>query len=142
MPFSTVKTGSLLKKLADRESTTSDDILNSATKPDPQEPKVVGPLTSTEELLEALDLAIGSEGEDFECHEHGESESGSPHDETDGGGKSTAFVPSKRGRKSKKKLETGIDEPKFVELIKLLPPVPKKGSFEVNAVKKSLYFFS
>ena len=40
---------SLLQKLADREQTISDDILNSFTQPDPQEPKVVGPLTSPED---------------------------------------------------------------------------------------------
>ncbi|OSX56620.1 hypothetical protein POSPLADRAFT_1175011 [Postia placenta MAD-698-R-SB12] len=31
---------------------------------------------------------------------------------------------------------------KFVELIDVLPPVPLKGSFDVNTIKKSLYFFS
>ena len=53
---------------------------------------------------------------------------------------------TKRKRRSKEEMQAageGIyDEPKFVELTKLLPPVPKKGTFEVNAVKKSLYFFS
>jgi len=67
-----VEVGSLLQKLADCDQTmTSFDILNSATKLDLQEPKVVGPLTSPEELLEALDLAISPDGEDLEHHGHG-----------------------------------------------------------------------
>ena len=69
VPIASVKGGSLLKKLADREQTTSDDILHSVTKSDPQEQKAIGPLASTEELLEALDLVIGSEGDDLDGHE-------------------------------------------------------------------------
>ncbi|KAI9511241.1 DNA/RNA polymerase [Russula earlei] len=33
-------------------------------------------------------------------------------------------------------------EAKFVDLVDLLPPVPKKGEFDVNKIKSSLYFFS
>ena len=33
-------------------------------------------------------------------------------------------------------------ESKFVDVGELLPPVPKKGEFDVNKIKKSLYFFS
>jgi DNA-directed RNA polymerase, mitochondrial len=31
---------------------------------------------------------------------------------------------------------------KFVELTDLLPPLPKKGSFDVETIKQSQYFFS
>lgn len=33
-------------------------------------------------------------------------------------------------------------ESKFVNVTDLLPPLPKKGSFNVETIKKSLYFFS
>lgn len=31
---------------------------------------------------------------------------------------------------------------KFVDVTELLPPLPEKGSFDVNDIRKSLYFFS
>lgn len=31
---------------------------------------------------------------------------------------------------------------KFVDTVDVLPPVPKKGNFDVNTIKRSLYFFS
>ena len=31
---------------------------------------------------------------------------------------------------------------RFVNLVVLLPPLPQKGMFDVNTIKKSLYFFS
>ena len=148
VPLSSVKVGSLLQKLADREQTTSDEILNSATKPVPQEPKVVGPLTSPEELLEALDLAIGPDEEDLEHHERGEPEPLSLRGETGHDGEATLNIRPRRRRRTKQELQAAADggavneEPRFVELTKLFPPVPKKGNFEVNTVKKSLYFFS
>jgi DNA-directed RNA polymerase, mitochondrial len=43
---------------------------------------------------------------------------------------------------------TDNDEPQqqpksqFVDLVDILPPLPKKGGFDVNTIKKSLYFFS
>ncbi|PCH42893.1 DNA/RNA polymerase [Wolfiporia cocos MD-104 SS10] len=37
--------------------------------------------------------------------------------------------------------ESGF-EGKFVELVDILPPLPKKGQFDVATIKKSLYFFS
>ena len=147
LPIASVKGGTLLKKLADREQTTSDDILHSATKPDPQEQKTIGPLTSTEELLEALDFVIGSEGDDLDSHERREPEPVSIQSEAADGGEALVTVPTRRRRRSKGTQATACgeatyEEPRFVELTKLLPPVPKKGTFEVNAVKKSLYFFS
>ena len=42
----------------------------------------------------------------------------------------------RRGRKS------APLESKFVEMTELLPIVPKKGVFDVDRVKNSLYFFS
>lgn len=30
----------------------------------------------------------------------------------------------------------------FIELTSVLPPVPKRGDFDVNRIKQSLYFFS
>jgi len=143
VPISSVKAGSLLKRLAKREQTTSDDILHSATKPDPQDPNVVGSVTSPEELLEALDRAIGPE--DLEHHER---ESLLTLGDTGTDGDATVTTPTRRRRRSKWECQAAADGSatperlRFVELTKLLPPMPKKGNFEVNAVKKSLYFFS
>ena len=147
VPLASVKLGSLLQQLADREQTTSRDILNSITQPDPQEPKVVGPLTSPEELLEALDLAIGPDGEDLEHRERGEPESVSPRVGTGHDDNAMLNACTRKGRRTKKELQDAADgvvttEPRFVEVTKLFPPIPKKGNFEVNTVKKSLYFFS
>ena len=144
MPIAAVKTGTLLERLAKREQTTSDDILNSAVESDPKESKVVGPLTSPEELLEALDLAIGPDGEDAGSHEARESEFISPFG---GIADVEVAIPTRKKRRTKKEIEasaagTLTQEPKFVELTKLFPPLPEKGNFEVNTVKKSLYFFS
>ena len=33
-------------------------------------------------------------------------------------------------------------EGKFVNLVDVLPPIPKKGMFDVKAIKDSQYFFS
>jgi len=147
VPIASIKGASVLKKLAARERMTSDEILRFAAKPDPQEPKAIGPLVSTEELLEALDLSIGSENGDLDDHEHRESEPVPTQDETVDNGEAVATTPTKKKRRTKKEIEAAIakgsrEEPKFVELTKLLPVVPKRGTFEVNDVKKSLYFFS
>lgn len=148
VPMSCVKSGSLLKKLAAREQTTSDDILHSATRPDSKESEEFGPLTSTAELLEALDLAIGSDEKD--CGEHralGTEPAVAQAEVVVSGAAETTVIP-KRRRRTKKEIEaadmgkSSYEEPRFVELTKLLPPVPKKGNFEVNTVKRSLYFFS
>jgi DNA-directed RNA polymerase len=145
VPLSVVKSGSLIKRLAARGHTTSDDILHAVTKPDSNKTDAIGPLTSTEELLEALDLAIGSGREDLEGRTAApETESAFTRAETEASGDAVVAIPTRRKRRTKKEIEAGVQthEPKFVELTKLLPPVPKKGSFEVNAVRKSLYFFS
>jgi DNA-directed RNA polymerase, mitochondrial len=34
------------------------------------------------------------------------------------------------------------DNKKFIDLVDLLPPLPKKGTFDVKTIKNSLYFFS
>ena len=137
-----VKSGSLLQKLADREQTTSDDILHLATQPTTQQQTTIGPLTPTQELLEALDLAIGPEEDDVEDHESGAPDPVLAQGETqDNTGETPEFIPTKKAQMKKGEVQT-TGEPKFVELTRLLPPVPKKGSFEVNSVKKSLYFFS
>lgn len=31
---------------------------------------------------------------------------------------------------------------RFVDLAKVLPPIPDKGNFDVNEIRRSLYFFS
>lgn len=41
-----------------------------------------------------------------------------------------------------KNAPTYADSSKFVNLVDLLPPLPQKGHFDVNTIKKSLYFFS
>lgn len=62
-------------------------------------------------------------------------------------------APGRRGRGRPKKMDSD-DAPeeegvvrdefdgRFVELVDVLPEVPKKGEFDVNTIKRSLYFFS
>ena len=54
--------------------------------------------------------------------------------------------PKKRGRPRsfKTKVSAGeeTEDLQFVDLVDILPPLPKKGQFDVNTIKKSLYFFS
>lgn len=56
------------------------------------------------------------------------------------------FTPKRKGpgRKSLDELEARdvSVEGMFVNLTDLLPPLPKKGEFDVNKIKSSLYFFS
>ena len=144
VPINSIKSGSLLKKLAAREQTTSDDVLHSVTKPDPKETETIGPLTTTEELLDALDLAIGSDGKETWEREPQEPESLSTKAEIKD---VEVIIPMRRRRRRKPQQQGETNdllekEPRFVELTKLLPPLPEKGNFEVNSVKKSLYFFS
>ena len=57
-------------------------------------------------------------------------------------------APKRRRRRSAKAdSEEGADiddviSEKFVDLVDILPPLPKKGEFDVSTIKKSLYFFS
>lgn len=46
------------------------------------------------------------------------------------------------GEEEKKKVDPASFEGKFVDLTTLLPPLPKKGEFDVSKIKSSLYFFS
>jgi DNA-directed RNA polymerase len=145
VPIAWVKTGSILKKLADREQTTSAEILDNVTKEDLDGPKDIGPLSSTKELLEALDLALGSEEDDLEGHGPQEPKITSTEAETEDN--TAAAVPLRKKRRTKLEMQAAAagrvgHEPRFVELTKLLPLVPKKGNFDVDSVRKSLYFFS
>jgi len=49
-----------------------------------------------------------------------------------------------RRRRTKKEMEdsTNSGVGRFVKLTDLLPPIPKKGSFDVGTIKRSQYFFS
>lgn len=38
--------------------------------------------------------------------------------------------------------DTVVGRTAFVNLVDILPPLPKKGHFDVKTIKKSLYFFS
>ncbi|PWY98909.1 DNA/RNA polymerase [Testicularia cyperi] len=54
-------------------------------------------------------------------------------------------VAKKRGSRSKAKKDEDWEtkfKAKFVDLADILPPIPAKGSFDVNEIKSSLYFFS
>jgi DNA-directed RNA polymerase len=31
---------------------------------------------------------------------------------------------------------------RYIDLVKVLPPLPKKGEFDVSSIKRSRYFFS
>ncbi|KDQ52445.1 hypothetical protein JAAARDRAFT_138907 [Jaapia argillacea MUCL 33604] len=50
----------------------------------------------------------------------------------------------KRGRKPKfdESMSDAMIAGKFVDLADVLPPLPEKGNFDVNTIKRSLYFFS
>lgn len=48
---------------------------------------------------------------------------------------------SKKGGKSKGESARNLNST-FVNLVDLIPPLPKKGSFKVEDIKESLYFFS
>lgn len=47
-----------------------------------------------------------------------------------------------RSRKAKQDLDSIELLGKFVSLVDILPPLPKKGDFNVEAIKASQYFFS
>ncbi|GAK65136.1 DNA/RNA polymerase [Moesziomyces antarcticus] len=58
-----------------------------------------------------------------------------------------AQAPAKKTRSRKSKAEKDEEweskfKAKFVNLADILPPIPAKGSFDVNEIKRSLYFFS
>lgn len=64
-----------------------------------------------------------------------------------GEGESELAKPAKKApsRKSKKDKDAEWEtkfKAKFVDLAAILPPIPAKGSFDVNEIKNSLYFFS
>lgn len=46
------------------------------------------------------------------------------------------------GEEKRKEMGIASFEGKFVDLTALLPPLPKKGEFDVSKIKSSLYFFS
>lgn len=59
------------------------------------------------------------------------------------------LVPKRRRKSKTKDLESDEGDAsavaisgKFVDLTSVLPPVPKKGQFDVSTIKKSVYFFS
>ncbi|KAN0065347.1 DNA-directed RNA polymerase [Thecaphora frezii] len=59
-------------------------------------------------------------------------------------GEDSVSTKAKRGRQPKTELGSPEErlKAKFVDLEAILPPIPKKGSFDVNEIKRSLYFFS
>ncbi|KAJ1031329.1 hypothetical protein NDA18_002545 [Ustilago nuda] len=61
------------------------------------------------------------------------------------GGEEEGVPKKKDGRKTKKDKDEEWEskfKAKFVDLADILPPIPAKGSFDVNEIKGSLYFFS
>jgi DNA-directed RNA polymerase len=53
-------------------------------------------------------------------------------------------VQKTRKRRTKKEMDgsTGSGLGRFVKLTDMLPPLPKKGDFNVETIKRSQYFFS
>mgnify|MGYP002713930343 FL=1 len=78
---------------------------------------------------EALDAAEAAEAEAAEAEAEVEGD-----DEDD-----AALAPPPRRRRQRR---SDPDAPLFYELADVLPPIPKKGDFDVNEIKRSLYFFS
>lgn len=58
-----------------------------------------------------------------------------------GAGRKRSSELADEAKKVKKDPKVGL-EGKFVDLTALLPPLPKKGEFDVSKIKSSLYFFS
>lgn len=82
--------------------------------------------TEVEDILEKARSTAAEAEASLDVEAQAELEEDCEEDET----------PKKRGRK-------GIPmEDRFVDITELLPPVPKKGVFDVDRVKNSLYFFS
>ena len=81
--------------------------------------------------------AFGSEFDEDEYHdEEGEGEGEGELNEF---GEFEGEEPVRKERRGRKSAPL---ESKFVEMTELLPIVPKKGVFDVDRVKNSLYFFS
>ena len=92
--------------------------------------------------------AFGSEFDEDEYHREGMGEEGMGEEgegEGEGEGEEGEFgefegeEPVRKERRGRKSAPL---ESKFVEMTELLPIVPKKGVFDVDRVKNSLYFFS
>ena len=116
-------------------------------------------LSTSEDLLAALDKAIGlTESDDKLVEVEGamsvapEAEDAPSEAQEAEGSTNKSSKRRSRGTKSDAYLyarRTEVESPEeakvqnsFIDLTKLLPPLPKKGSFEVSTIKKSLYFFS
>ena len=56
----------------------------------------------------------------------------------------TPAVKPRAKRRTKKQIlaDEALLQDRFIDLVDLLPPLPKKGDFKVETIKKSQYFFS
>lgn len=149
VPISNVKMGNLLDKLNAMDGTTLADVIEGAAASQKAaaasgDSSAATETTSPADLLAALDQAIGLNDTD-------------PEDVSTSEGSSVEEPKKQRKRRNSRNLLldeiTGpranngtVEENKvqsnFIDLTRLLPPLPKKGSFEVSTIKKSLYFFS
>jgi DNA-directed RNA polymerase len=150
IPISAVKVGSLLDKLDAMKQTALAGVIESAasTSEKSTDAAVYSEEYDPTDLLAALDKAIGL----TQSEEAIEEAEAFEDDEAD----AAPAKPERKGRKPKTLLgltegaqdgggrtsEEAKFQNSFIDLTKLLPPLPKKGNFEVNTIKKSLYFFS
>jgi DNA-directed RNA polymerase len=159
VPISSVK-GGTLNKLTAMEQITLTDIINSSTMiDDVSEQSGEVALSTSEDLLAALDKAIGLTESDDKSVEVGgativasEAEDAPSEAQEAEGSTNKSSKRRSRGTKGDAYLyarRTEVESPEeakvqnsFIDLTKLLPPLPKKGNFEVSTIKKSLYFFS
>jgi DNA-directed RNA polymerase, mitochondrial len=150
VPISSIRVGTLLDRLSTMEKLSLADIVDSNKSKDV--PTGAKYSSNSEDLLAALDKAIGLTESDDEPEVGAvetTSETEEAEEDTDG--------PVRRRRRKRTEAKKFLaartadetetpDDAKtpnhFIELTKLLPPVPKKGNFEVNTIKNSLYFFS
>ncbi|KDR74040.1 hypothetical protein GALMADRAFT_212223 [Galerina marginata CBS 339.88] len=92
--------------------------------------------------MDETEVEVDSVAEEIELEEDLVMEMEEAEAEMEEGGK------KKRGRKPKKvkpavkKFEGKLLSSKFIKLTDLMPPLPKKGSFRVESIKASPYFFS
>jgi DNA-directed RNA polymerase len=128
VPLAQLKTGHIMKHLQKAGSTFS--IISPQLLVD----KALG------EVDESTNTTVISETEEMiDFSERSE--------EVDGGGEDADKTTRKRSRKRKEDVVVDVDveaslQNKFVDLTDLFPPLPKKGDFKVETIKKSQYFFS
>lgn len=148
VPISNVKIGNLLEKLNAMEGASLADVLeDAATKKELAAASGVDSIatetTSAADLLAALDQAIGLDADPEDVPESDEDSTKEPVKQRRRRNSKNVLLEEMAGPRSENgTVEENKVQDNFIDLTKLIPPLPKKGTFEVSTIKKSLYFFS